>query len=147
MFNNANKLNEVLEYLNDSVHGLTECADQSKDHDFKNVLWRIAQQRRVFIEELEAALKDAKIEPRRKGTLFGPLHRLLIELKVKINDNIEVLKEEILRGDEILIEKYNEAILDEENIPIKILLNQQLHYIHISLNEMTPTIAPPISIA
>lgn len=135
MQNNTTKLAVVMQYLSDSAHGISEYVNEANDYHLKSFLKVVAKQRLKFIKELRVACQEERIKPNVKdfGVHVGPLHQWFIDLKMKTHDNIsEVLKEEIVQSDKVLMKKYDEALNQESNEKIKLLLDNQLNNIYLN---------------
>lgn len=136
MKDNEEILNNLLQYLNDSFYGLNECAEQAKSTELKNYLMKMAAEREEFISELESIIVLLDGEPIERGTLMGPLHRFYIALKTKISDDThEAIREEIIRGDTMLIEVYKETLKEETNKDIKAVLTRQVNHVQKNLGK------------
>lgn len=138
MSDTKKNLTHVLHYLNDSIKGLTNCAENSKSQPFKLYLMNTVAERMVFANKLNSMLVEKGGEATESGTLAGPLHRVYIDLKSFITDSNKVsIKTEILRGDKILVKAYNDAIQDETDEFVKQTLSNQLNLIHKELTHLT----------
>jgi uncharacterized protein (TIGR02284 family) len=138
MSTTKNDVHTVLQYLNDSIKGLATCSENCEDVQFKKYLDQIRVQRSEYAAQLKSLLVKIGGEPTNDGTLAGPLHRFYIELKTLISKaDKDSTKSEILRGDKLLIEAYNNALVDEKNPDINDLLSEQLHSIHQELVSLT----------
>jgi uncharacterized protein (TIGR02284 family) len=134
----TSNLNNVLQYLHDSVNGLNECVSLAEGTDFTSYLSQVSQARASYITEIENLVVGENAEPKSSGSLAGPLHRIFLDLKSYLTSkNNESIKNEILRGDEVLIKAYNEALQHETAAPVKDLLSKQLQEIHQALVKIT----------
>ncbi|HEX2549016.1 MAG TPA: DUF2383 domain-containing protein [Gammaproteobacteria bacterium] len=123
-------LKTVVQHLNDSVTGLKECSKLSHDDRLNHFLIKLSEQRKDFSRELTFLARDESIDTK-KQSIAGSLHNLYIQLKSIIKtEDLEDIKREIIRGDRVLIESYNDAIMHEKDEDIKFLLSQQLHSVH-----------------
>lgn len=107
-----NNLKEVIEVCVDSSKGYEKAAEYIGNEDMKTIFNRLAQQRKLFIEELNTdAIKDLGIEFDTSAPVSGYFHDNWVESesKLKDRDDTEIMKEAV-SGEENSLKVYNEAI-------------------------------------
>ena len=138
MSNSQKSLTNVLQYLNDSIKGLTVCAEDVNQESLKAYLSKVIVERKSFAEKLKGLVSAHGGEPTDNGSLAGPLHRIYVDLKAYLTDGKpETIKSEIIRGDKTLVEAYNEAIKEINEPNEKAILSEQLNLIHKELVNIT----------
>lgn len=128
-------LNNLLEFLYDSMQGFQECADQIKEKKFKELFKELSTQRQEFINYLTEEISLTGESPAEMGHFIAAAHRLYTDLKILIsNDNKEAVVKEIKRGEEVLLAQYEEALRDLSMPPeLKALLQNQMKNIESNL--------------
>jgi len=121
------KIHSLLKYLHDSYQGYDECAQMIQDNFLKEKFISAAVQRQDMINSLEEILISNKVMPKDSGTLTGAAHRMLVALKAFITDHdTAAILKEVERGENSLIDMYQETLIAVDNPQIKSLLQKQL---------------------
>lgn len=110
-------LNKLIEYCKDGVNGYREAHDHIEQSDVRPILYRLSQQRALFMAELEQLIRDFGGDIDEDGSITGALHRTWIDIKSMFTSkDVESILNECQRGDSAAIEAYEDA-LKEEDLP------------------------------
>ncbi|MDX1629552.1 MAG: PA2169 family four-helix-bundle protein [Fulvivirga sp.] len=110
------KLKSITDICVDSSKGYETAADQMEDKGMETLFDRLAQQRKLFVEELNSlAIKDLGFELDTSGTIAGHFHRKWIDITSKLTDKSdEDVINDALQGEDIALKVYNEVIQSED---------------------------------
>ncbi len=110
-------IQELLNLLQDSVKGYRHLADHLENHELQTIMYRLSQQRKLFLEELEQDLRDMGVRMNPQGTYKGYFHRLWMEISSGISgDEDEVRIDEATTGEQKLHACYDKT-LRENGLP------------------------------
>ncbi len=134
----SNKLNELLEKTYDAEKGYKFASDNTNNPELKQFFDDRVKQRYNFGHQLKNEIQAYGQEPEKGGSVKGAVHREWMNLKTAISsNNEEAILEEVARGEQVSIDKYNE-ILSENNLPAstEAILFAQKNLITASLNRV-----------
>lgn len=122
-----NALNELINKNKDSKDGYHELSMAADDQATREIMEKYAQDRQRFVEVLTNELERLGGKPSKKFNILDDIHRAWIDIKVNNSDNyIKAIHEEIVRGEKIAIEDYQD-IIEHVDMPAEtheILLEQ-----------------------
>lgn len=122
------QLSEIVNINTDSYKGYESAAKSLEDTGLKTLFNRLAQQRKLFIEEIKQDLRDFGVSVEPSSSYAGFFHRTWLSTKAVFSfDTIEAVIETSITGERKVVEVYATA-LKEEKIPgvLKEKLNNQL---------------------
>lgn len=133
-----NALNELINNNTDAKDGFDELAHAADDINTRNLMYSYAKDRVGFVDTLKARLEELGGHPHKKFNILDDLHRAWIDVKVNNSDDyVEAIIEEVLRGEKIAIEDYEDIL---ENVEMdgdtKALLIGQLAVIKERYNQL-----------
>lgn len=132
-------LQNVVDICFDGVQGYEKAAAELEHTEFKTIFNRLAQQRKLFIEELKIDARDLGLELSDSGTVKGFFHRTWLQLKASLSGRTdEQIMEEAKRGEQEAVAVYDEAINAAE-MPeyLREKLKKQKHFIAGSIAQLT----------
>jgi uncharacterized protein (TIGR02284 family) len=134
-----NVLNGLVEICRDGNRGYKAASDHIEHDELKTVLYRLAQQRALFEEEIKNEIRVLGGTPNEFGTLTGDVHRTWLDVKAmfKGNDTRSIL-ESCKTGDSAAVEAYEKALKAPLPEYIKEMLMNQFKLIKgaiVQLNE------------
>ena len=113
----SNKLNELLTKNYDAEAGYKLASENVKNNTLKEYFNRRAKERYDFGHQIKNEIKVYGETPDKGTSLAGDAHRLWMNVKSTVSNDIEeAILEETIRGEKNAIEEYNN-ILKEPNIP------------------------------
>lgn len=119
-------IQNVLDICHDGVKGYERAAKDIHNEEFKTIFNRLAQQRKLFIEELKNDMRDRGAELEDSGTVKGYFHRNWLDLKGKISDKEDAaIINEARTGEKEALEVYEESINSDVPRYIKDRLEKQ----------------------
>ena len=126
-------LNELIETLKDGEKGYTSAAQDVSQPDLQKVFRDYAAQRRAFVEKLQQHVREAGDLPETSGSLAGDLHRGWMSLKSTIapREDLAIL-DECLRGEELAVDTFKEALSSGELDSVRTLVETQLGEIRVA---------------
>lgn len=132
-------LQKVIDICFDGVKGYEKAAKELENKEFKTIFNRLAQQRKLFIEELKMDARDLGLDLVDSGTLKGFFHRTWLNLKASLSERTDIqIMEEAKRGEHEALEVYNKAIsLSSMPEYLREKLNKQKHLIAGSIEQLT----------
>ncbi|MBI1402506.1 MAG: PA2169 family four-helix-bundle protein [Porphyrobacter sp.] len=108
-------LNALIRATADSIDGYRGSADKAADNALKAQLADRALERTRIVALLRDQVRFLGGEPEREGSLPGRAQRVFDSLRAAVaGRNDAALLEEIRRGEAHLINRYEEALADEE---------------------------------
>lgn len=113
-------LNNLIETCRDGQNGFQTAADGVSNPSLKASFLQYAQQRGLFVSELQSEVRALGGDPETSGSVAGALHRGWINIKSAVTgkDDHNIL-EECERGEDSAMKNYQEAM--GENLPPNIL--------------------------
>jgi len=103
-------LKELYETLVDSRDGYDQAMENVESAHLKQVFQDMVSRRNRNIGELRTFLNQRGHEMDEDGSLLAAMHRQFLDLKSKVQDSDEAVLEEIVRGEEHVLNKYDAAI-------------------------------------
>lgn len=138
--NSVDKINNILEYLHDSYNGYHESSSDIENSELKAQFTSAANTRQQMIDELKQCVSANDETPSKHGTMAGAAHRLFVNLKsVVTGKNETAITNEVIRGESVLAEKYQDAISEVEESSARQVLTAQLTTINTDLNKWKAT--------
>ena len=131
-------INNVLDICHDGTEGYNRAADHIQNNEISTIFHRLAQQRKMFAEELKQDTRDLGLEVKDAGTIKGFFHRNWLDLKSKVtNDDIDTIVDTAKTGEHKAVETYDHAI-NNEKMPayIKDRLKQQRSLIQGAISQL-----------
>jgi uncharacterized protein (TIGR02284 family) len=132
------QLTEIININTDSFKGYEVAAKNINDTDLQTMFNRLAQQRKLFIEELKQDLRDYGVSVDPTSSYAGFFHRTWLSTKALFSfDKIEAVIDTSITGEEKVVNVYTTA-LKEEEIPesLKEKLNTQLSLVKGAINQL-----------
>lgn len=113
-------LNNLIETCRDGQNGFQSAAEGATNPSLKAAFLQYAQQRGLFVSELQSEVRALGGDPQTTGSVAGALHRGWINIKSAVTGKDEHnILEECERGEDSAMKNYQEAL--EENLPPNIL--------------------------
>ncbi len=113
----------------DAAEGFEQASTRVSTESGK-LLEMTARERAIFREEIDAVLKNFETETPDSGTTLGSLHRLWMTARGTLsNSTEEAILSEAERGEAVLIEAYQEALLEIGANEVGSMLHAQLEAI------------------
>lgn len=111
-----NKLKEIININVDGYKGFEKAANHMDNDEIQTIFLRLAQQRKLFSEELNnLTKKDLGFEIDSSGTVVGFFHRNWIDATSKISDKSDKsIINDALQGEDSALKVYNEVIQGNE---------------------------------
>ncbi len=110
------KLETLADICHDGAQGYDSAAEHLSDDELATLYRRLAQQRRLFVQQLKEEARRLGAHFQHAGTLSGDLHRNWLELKSVFGEESDAkIIEHALTGEEAALETYDEVI--DEKIP------------------------------
>lgn len=139
-------IKDVLDICHDGIRGYEKAAKDIHNEEFRTIFNRLAQQRKLFIEELKNDMRDRGAELEDTGTVKGYFHRNWLDLKAKFSEKEDTaIIDEARTGEKEALEVYEKAINSDVPGYIKDRLEQQKRLIAGAieqLNEFEREVAP-----
>lgn len=105
------QVQRVLDICYDGVKGYDHAAERTENPDFKTIFHRLAQQRKLFIEELKYDMLDQGLHMETDGTTKGYFHRTWLDIKSAFAGKTdESILEEAKTGEREAVEVYDSVI-------------------------------------
>jgi uncharacterized protein (TIGR02284 family) len=112
-------LNGLIETSKDGQYGFQSAAETVKNADFKSLFTELSAQRQLFVDELQALVRELGEEVEKAGSLAGTLHRGWIDIKAALSSGDEhAVLAECERGEDSAVSAYREA-LEQNELPQK----------------------------
>ena len=110
------KLSSIIDICKDGALGYDTAAESLKDTVYYTIFHRVAQQRKLFVEDLKGEASKLGIELEDSGTMKGFFHRTWLATKATFSsESIESVIESSMRGEKEAIKVYEENI--NETVP------------------------------
>ena len=113
----AKTLNRMVAILSDANTLYAEAADMSTDGEVTAELAGLAAERRQFGYDLQAHVAEMGARPTQRGEALGTAHRAWTKGRGLIQDDTLIAAEEVLRGENYLIDEIA-AMLDGPLSPV-----------------------------
>lgn len=132
------KLNTIIEKNIAAVKGYRDVAKDINNNSFKDLFTEQANKRETFVSELQAEVSRYGGSPKRDTNFDSDLHRTWIDVKKFFSsNNEEAVFEEIIRGEENAVKKYEEILVESKLTDTTLtMLREQLAYIKNSISKM-----------
>jgi len=133
----SSKLNDLVQYLQDSRNGYRECADNVKSGVMKMLFNDLSNRRQNMINELDQAFPDLTNVYDKDGTVLGKAHQYFVNLKGTLTGgDVDSIINEVKRGENTLIDEYKDNL--RETLPGRAqeILNKQMHEIEENIKEI-----------
>lgn len=121
------KLNDLVQYLQDSRNGYEECAAKVESPVMRTLFNGLSDKRRNMIAELglEVGGQEAILE--KDGTFLGKAHQYFVVLKSALTGgDVDAIITEVKRGENTTIDAYKDVLHDDLPEDKRIVLNKQL---------------------
>jgi uncharacterized protein (TIGR02284 family) len=132
------QLTEIINTNTDSYKGYKVAAENLSNTDHQAMFNRLAQQRKLFIEDLKQEVRDYNIVVDPKSSYSGFFNRTWLSTKSLFNfDVIESVIDTTITGEQKAVEVYT-SVLKDEDIPgnLKMKLNNQLYLIKGAIHQL-----------
>ncbi|MBL3655468.1 ferritin-like domain-containing protein [Fulvivirga sediminis] len=130
-------IQDVVDICHDGMKGYEKAASEIHNEEFKTIFNRLAQQRKLFIEELKADVRDQGIDIDDSGTVKGYFHRNWLDVKSSFtNKEDKEIIEEAKFGEKEAVKVYNEALNADVPKYIKEKLEMQRKLIAGSIEQL-----------
>ncbi len=129
-------LEGLIQILEDGKLGYTNAAEHVEDADVKSNFLQYARERALFIVELQDEINRlGKSTDTSGGGPLGALHRAWIDIKSTFTSaDTESIINACITGEEAAIEKYKDALEQEELMPTQTaIISKQLNSIQSTL--------------
>lgn len=121
------KLNELVQYLQDSKNGYKECTDCVNSPSLKKLFIELAEKRKLMLSELNEGYGFIEAMSQKDGTILGKFHQIFTSLKSLLtNKDPRAIIKEIKRGENLLLDSYKELLQEELDISLETILRKQL---------------------
>jgi len=130
-------LSNIIDICKDGALGYDTAADNLKDTVYHTIFHRMAQQRKLFIEEVKEEANKLGVELETNGTTKGFFHRTWLSTKATFSpETIESVIDSAMRGEKEAVKVYEENI--NETIPafLKEKLVGQLDLVKGAMNQL-----------
>ena len=120
-------LNGLIETCRDGQEGFRHAAEHVKDQDYKSLFTELANQRQLFVGELQALLDSLDEGAAESGSVAGAIHRGWMGLKSLLTSgNEHAILAECERGEDAAVDQYRE-VLEHDDLPANVreLLDRQ----------------------
>ena len=124
--NLESQVNEIANICIDGYEGYKYAADSVKNPEFKTIFNRMAQQRKLFVEEIKNECKPLGVDIEADGSMKGYFHRNWLSTKAFFSTSTdESIIESALKGEKEAVATYESAIKpDTPNVLKEKLENQ-----------------------
>lgn len=105
------KLEKIISICRDGYEGYQTAADNLESPELTTLFYRLAQQRKIFIEELKKESKKLSMDLEESGSFKGFFHRTWINIRdfFSSSENKAIISEAI-RGENAALDAYNEVL-------------------------------------
>ncbi|UII32087.1 PA2169 family four-helix-bundle protein [Fulvivirga ulvae] len=138
-------IKEVLNICHDGVKGYERAAEDVENEEFRTIFHRLAQQRKLFIEELKNDMRDRGADLEDSGTVKGYFHRNWLDIKATFSGKEDsAVISEARTGEKEALDVYDEALNSDVPQYIKDRLQKQRRLIAgaiVQLNEFERELA------
>lgn len=135
-------LNNILQYLNDSLDGYKLNREDVSEPQLKATLQKLCQDRMEMIEEIKSKISELDGSPTDRNTVAGTIHQWYQDFKNAITGGEPLaVSRQIRFGESILIDEYKSTLNEELPEDIRQLLLNQLTKIEDGLKEVELEVA------
>lgn len=118
-------LNELIVTTLDSVKGYSEAADDANNPTFKSLFRQWSDERLRVARRLQDQVRNLGGAPEDDGSLLGASHRAFLNLRDSFSKGDKGVVEEVERGEDYIVEKYEDALEDDDlSDSVRPLVNQ-----------------------
>jgi len=133
----AKKLKRLTRLNIDAANGYETAAEDVQDEGMTGVFRAAAHDRRRMAGELAEALSLDMDDVPDEGTTAGWAHRWWLDIRSKLNaGNPKVVLIEAVRGENALIEAYEDVVMEANANPINPMLHQHIQTIRETRNRL-----------
>ncbi len=119
-------LNNLIETSRDGQNGFQSAAEGITNPSLKALFLQYAQQRAVFVSELQSEARALGGDPQTTGSVGGALHRGWVNIKAAVTGKSEHnILEECERGEDSAMKNYQEALGENLSPNILNVVNRQ----------------------
>jgi uncharacterized protein (TIGR02284 family) len=133
--NELDQVEKLLKRVVDSRDGYADAHDKTTQSRHQVFIGKLAGQRQDFAKTIAQKLEDNDREVDLEGSFLADIHRFYMDIKHKMDSDDEELFEEIIRGEEHLLDLYDdtlEAVTTDERF--KAALQKQRHEVAANLD-------------
>ena len=106
----TNALTNLHTRLIDSADGYAQALDSVESHTHAEIFREMKTRRERNAAELRTYLADRGVSLDDDGSILAAAHRAFLQLKSTLGSDDAAVLEEVIRGEETLLEAYNDAI-------------------------------------
>lgn len=119
-------LKSLSAYLHDSHRGYDQGRRLTQDRFLRIEFTELAEKREKMAQDVDALLRQHDTAPRKEGSTLGAAHRAFLDLKGALfgQGRLRVLRE-VVRGESVLEDAYDEALAAELPLEARQLLQRQ----------------------
>lgn len=135
------KLNDLVQYLQDSRNGYQECAKDVESSAMQVLFNQLSAKRQAMLNELDTEFGALNKIEESDGTLLGKAHQYFLSLKSTLTGgDVDAIITEVKRGENTTIDAYKD-VLREASLPERdrLLLNKQLHEVEKDIEDIDTT--------
>ncbi len=130
-------LQNVINICEDGAKGYKKAAEDVENAELKTIFNRLAQQRKLFEEELKNDVRDLGFELEEEGNAKGFFHRVWIDVRSTFaSHETKAVIKEAKEGEEGALKVYDEALSAELPAYIKDRLEKQRQFIFGCLEQL-----------
>ena len=119
-------LQDLIQINVDSQKGFTEAAEEVEDVTLESLFRELARQRADQAAELQGLVAGSGAEPQKSGSAAAAVHRAWMDLRTALGGGASAILSEAERGEDQIMEEYEEALGSELTGPVRDVLNR--HY-------------------
>ncbi len=105
-------LNGLIETTLDSAEGYREAAEETTDPHYRTLFERRADERRLAVEELQAAVRSLGGDPGARGSILAKAHRAFLDLKHALLRDDDSVVGTVESGEQFITGKFERALHD-----------------------------------
>ena len=126
-------LEQLIETCRDGQNGYRDAAEHIQNSEVRNWFNQQSLERGQFAGELESEVQRlGKVDPDRKGSVSGALHRKWFELKEKLGGSDESVLAEVERGEDSAKHTYEDVLKKELPADIRAIVERQAQSVFIA---------------
>lgn len=110
-------LNELIEVTLDSADGYREAAKDAGADRYREIFDRRAHDRQQIVLRLQEQVRTLGGQPEDDGSLLAAAHRVFLTLRDRMSDGDSAVLEEVERGEDFILEKFDDALADDSVSP------------------------------
>jgi uncharacterized protein (TIGR02284 family) len=115
--NDISTLNDLTALCIDSARGYREAAEQSRNASFAEMCRSRATERDSIVHEFQAEVGLMNGTPEEHGTTAGSLHRLMLDVRAMIGNDLKAAINEVERGEDVIKGAFEKAMKREDLSP------------------------------